>query len=362
MGKKDEGDLRLVELRLIRIDGGTQSRVGLDEQTAEDYAALYRARKGESACDALPEVECVFDGSAYWLYDGFHRYHGAAKAGLKALRVRFLAGTVQDARWLAAAANTKHGLRRTNADKRRAVEMAFASLQSQGLSDRAIADHCGVSNNFVSEIRRQVSSDDTSKRKGLDGKSYPAGRKPKPPADPDDVPFDPPPETEEDDEPEVACGPDALPPEEQQAIGEKMIAAARAGTLPEVMALDAVGNVVPSHLADVFADQKMREQLARVRGWRESVEHASAGRRVASIAPYYGAWVNPLLVEQFLTEAYANLAAAEEHLERCLPYALCPHCIETAAGCESCRKVGWVPRWRHEELAEQERLTEGKPS
>jgi hypothetical protein len=98
------------------------------------------------------------------------------KSGFLSCEVR--QGTLRDAIKYSLSANVEHGLRRTNADKRRAVEIAIADEEWRQLSDRAIADMCGVSNNFVGTIRAatQVSSDDTSstppieKRLGRDGK------------------------------------------------------------------------------------------------------------------------------------------------------------------------------------------------
>ena len=61
------------------------------------------------------------------------------------------------------------------------MELALAEWPK--LSDREIARICAVSHNFVSEIRPQVSSDDTSepqKRIGGDGKQYPASKPAKP--------------------------------------------------------------------------------------------------------------------------------------------------------------------------------------
>jgi len=69
-----------------------------------------------------------------------------------------------------------NGLRRSHADKRRCVENALKEFG--GLSSRAIAGLCGVSNDFVSRNRlEQVSFNDTSPQvTGSDGKSYPATR------------------------------------------------------------------------------------------------------------------------------------------------------------------------------------------
>jgi hypothetical protein len=59
---------------------------------------------------------------------------------------------------------------RTNADKRRAVELLLRDEEWSKKSDRWIAEKCGVSHNFVNSVRPQLSSDDSS-RTGQDGKT-----------------------------------------------------------------------------------------------------------------------------------------------------------------------------------------------
>ena len=56
-----------LKLNQIRIDGGTQSRVDIDEQVVAEYADLYH--QGIQ----LPPVTVFYDGTDYWLADGFHR-------------------------------------------------------------------------------------------------------------------------------------------------------------------------------------------------------------------------------------------------------------------------------------------------
>jgi len=158
-----------LKLKDIRIDRGTQTRVGINEETVADYAeAMTEGAK-------FPAVVVFMDGSEYYLADGFHRVLAATRNGWREIDADVRAGTREDAIEHSLGANTVHGLRRTNADKRRCVEIALKEFA--GMSDRAIAEMCGVSNNFVSEIRKeQMSSDDNSTRTGKDGKTYPASR------------------------------------------------------------------------------------------------------------------------------------------------------------------------------------------
>jgi len=147
--KRPDGPrVEFIELAAVRIDGGTQPRQKIDTDAVDEYAASLAADV------ELPPPDCVFDGSDYWLWDGFHRLHAHRKAGHAMLHVRVTGGTVDDARWLCLAANQTHGLRRTNADKRRAVELALK--RKPELSDRAIADHCGVSAPTVASVREST--------------------------------------------------------------------------------------------------------------------------------------------------------------------------------------------------------------
>lgn len=75
--------------------------------------------------------------------------------------------------------NAVHGLRRTNADKRKAIEMLLADEEWAKKSDRWLADIACVSNKTVSTLRQQVCNLHTSKsgptkKTGKDGKSYPS--------------------------------------------------------------------------------------------------------------------------------------------------------------------------------------------
>ena len=131
----------------IRIDGGTQARVALNQDTVAEYADIVR-----DGAD-LPPVVVFFDGTTYWLADGFHRLFGYKAADRAALPCDIRAGTQRDAILFACGANSAHGLRRTNADKRKAVTMLLADPESAKLSNRDVAKHCGVTHTLVNDVR-----------------------------------------------------------------------------------------------------------------------------------------------------------------------------------------------------------------
>lgn len=111
-----QGGMGNVPIASLRLDGGTQPRSELNQDTVSDYAEAMKAKR------AFPPVTVYHDGSAFWLADGFHRVAAAQRAGLAKLAADVREGSRRDAVLFSVGANAAHGLRRTNADKRRAVE------------------------------------------------------------------------------------------------------------------------------------------------------------------------------------------------------------------------------------------------
>lgn len=136
----------MIDISKIRIDGGTQPRIELNQDVVAEYAALYRDGV------QMPAVTVFYDGSAYWLADGFHRYFGARQAGLTEICEERVPGTQRQAVLYSLGANAKHGLRRSNADKRRAVETLLADPEWATWPQAKIADACGVSREYVNRV------------------------------------------------------------------------------------------------------------------------------------------------------------------------------------------------------------------
>lgn len=136
-----------VSLSAIRIDGGTQPRSKIDEAIVAEYATAM-----ESGA-VFPPIAIFFDGVDHWLADGFHRYHAANSAHLDALDAIVFTGTRRDAVLHSVGANTAHGLRRTNEDKRRAVQTLLSDPEWAQWSDREIGRRCGVHGEMVAKNR-----------------------------------------------------------------------------------------------------------------------------------------------------------------------------------------------------------------
>lgn len=161
-----------LELHRIRLDGGTQPRGGLDNNHLDDLRQA--TRNGLQ----LPPVSVVYDGQNYWLYDGFHRVHIATQDGQTRIMATIRPGTLAEAQWLSYAANQSHGLKRSTADKERAIKAALRHEMAPGLSDRRIADHLGVSDKTIAKYRAELVAGaeipHLPTRTGIDGRAYPA--------------------------------------------------------------------------------------------------------------------------------------------------------------------------------------------
>jgi len=143
-------EIQNLTLDQIRIDGGTQPRVAIDEQIVAEYAELY------STGVDLPPVTVFFDGATYWLADGFHRYWANKRIDCEHVFAHVHQGTQRDAILHSVGANADHGLRRTNADKRKAVLTMLEDEEWSRYSDHEIARRCSVTQPTVTRHRASL--------------------------------------------------------------------------------------------------------------------------------------------------------------------------------------------------------------
>lgn len=135
--------MSLLKIKLEELNTrNLQTRAALNEDTVADYAeAMERG-------DKFPAVTVFTDGAEYYLADGFHRVEALRRIGKKAVVAELKEGDYKAALLYALKANSTHGLRRTNADKRHALEMAWnarEALFGGEPSQALLADTCGVS-------------------------------------------------------------------------------------------------------------------------------------------------------------------------------------------------------------------------
>ena len=144
-------EVQKIPLANIRRDGGTQPRAELNEEWAQE--CVERMQQGVS----FPAVSVFYDGTDYWLADGFHRCRAAELAQITEINADIFSGTRQDARDYANSGkpNGRHGLRESKADRWRRVETML--IDHPDWSTTQVAGHCEVSQPTVSRVRQNLS-------------------------------------------------------------------------------------------------------------------------------------------------------------------------------------------------------------
>lgn len=223
-------------LDAIQADTRAQSRAEIDMVVVGEYADDMKSGA------TFPPLVVFHDQAAYWLAEGFHRYHAYQQAEITPVPVLVKAGGLREAILQSLGSNADHGKRRTNADKRRAVEMMLRDSEWSGWSDREIARQCAVSHEFVRQIRPDICQPLTDSQKKLakssSGKTYTIntgniGKKTEPvaPMIEDDPPF----EAEFEDEDGNPVSFPAVDDEEAQFLAELDAEAAALDEVPPVV-------------------------------------------------------------------------------------------------------------------------------
>lgn len=176
----DRRENQPISLDGVRLDGGTQPREAFDEAVLAEYAERMELDDRGFIVDPSGQdwdpIVVYDDDDQLWLADGFHRVRAARSRGINAFQARVIVGNLRDAIKFSLSANAKHGLRRTNADKRRAVERALQDSEWGAFSARALAELCAVSDYMVRQTRSQLEDsgeiETSTKRVGADGKVH----------------------------------------------------------------------------------------------------------------------------------------------------------------------------------------------
>lgn len=132
----------------ITRDERLQPRVSMDNTTLEEYTTAMR--NGED----FPPVIVYYDGTKYWLSDGWHRVEAAILAGRTDINAEIRTGSYEDALKHSLSANSTHGLKRSQADKKRAIINALNAFPLE--SNREIARIVHVDDKTVGKYREEL--------------------------------------------------------------------------------------------------------------------------------------------------------------------------------------------------------------
>ena len=156
-----------IELNYILLSNDLQPREKINQKVVDDYALDL---KGGAEFKA---VDIFYNGKNFFLVDGFHRFLASKKVLKKSILANIFMGTKRDAILYSVGTNATHGLRRSNADKRRVVSKLLSDKQWRKFSDGEIARKCRVSQPFVGQMRKKFTQNDSEShiRRGADGRN-----------------------------------------------------------------------------------------------------------------------------------------------------------------------------------------------
>ncbi len=145
----------------ILASAATQVRKKLDKDTIDQYTAALQNGAQFPPMTVFAEI----DSDRYILADGFHRHHAYVNAEIGKVEVEVREGGLHEALLWALGCNDEHGLRRSNADKRNAVEVALKDPEISKLEMVQIADICRVDDRTVRRIRDDMDLDIGKRKK-----------------------------------------------------------------------------------------------------------------------------------------------------------------------------------------------------
>jgi len=144
---KQETSITELPIEAITVDTRAQSRAEIDMTLVAEYAELMRDGV------IFPPLTVLHDGSTHWLSEGFHRLAAYREAAFLTVPCIVKTGGLREAILLSVGSNSEHGKRRSNADKRRAVELLLKDSEWSAWSDSAISKKCAVDPKTVNSVR-----------------------------------------------------------------------------------------------------------------------------------------------------------------------------------------------------------------
>jgi len=276
-------------LKDIRTDGGTQQR-DIDDSVVARYAELMK--DGNS----FEPIDVISDGKSYFLWDGFHRFFATKKRNKNYISAIVEQGTQRKAQELSFGANTRHGFPRQPGTGKSIILKIFADPEWSKKSEVDIAKWVGVTQQYVSKIKREIES-----------------------------------------HPTTSCRIDSDSEPKNKVLRSETIKVKRGESeykmkKPEKKVLDSTGKQVPEHLIDFFKRaNEYRQMIKQLNDMLKTVRN--------------GKDANDLFYKYIKIE---NLTAEIGNVKRifrfALPYAICRYCggDEKNAECRACGGCGFV--------------------
>lgn len=143
-------NIKTLLLTDILIDQQLQTRAAMNAEVVKEY------QEAIEAMQEFPPVTVFNEGKNYFLADGWHRIRAYRNLDRDRISAKVYVGSHRDAFLHALSANAEHGLRRSQFDKRRAVQMALEDKEIGQKTNREIAKLCRVSHTYVNRVRESL--------------------------------------------------------------------------------------------------------------------------------------------------------------------------------------------------------------
>lgn len=309
------------DLDKIDHDGSPKVRDEVRKDTVQEYAENYEALV------KMPEpVLFEVEKDHYLIGDGWHRIaamHSLGDKGAQSWIFDVQKGSYEDCLVFALQANLRHGVRRSNADKRQCAITAVQQFYEK--SNEAIASVAGVGPTLVMEVRSEMEHKDkipvSTTRKGKDGKVYARSSKRGPESNKKDK------KTNDSTKVEVA----GAVPDSTASVG-KFIA--------PTDEYDKTGYIIPEDIKPLWErSDEIEEIMSRLSEIKCVVDKA-----IKASDPLYAEVSNSII---------ADLKMVREAVSYALPYSVCPTCNgKNSAKCGFCRGRGLVSEIRYGTVSE----------
>lgn len=311
-------NLQRVKLDLIRVDGGTQQRATVNDEHIGNIAEAIRA-----GVKIEPGIG-FDDGEEIWLGDGHHRWHGHKRADVKTMLLEVRRGSREDAILYSVGANAENNaLRRTNADKRVAVQTLLNHAEWSKWSNREIARRAGVTHTLVNQLRNPSK---------VETASTPKDHNPRSEAENEDSAQAP--ESNSTATNSSVSRPALSPPESDDGDGDDDPQPPKTPTpTANPVPVDVEGHPLPNRIS-------IREAF-RVAGEFDGLMTA-----ISQVKGRAGEIIDVAAVYLDRQQLTAHLNNARSELNDARPHAVCPYCSGASRGteCQACRGCGWVKR------------------
>jgi len=274
----------------ICLDVNLQHREVSDEVVSRYKALIEDGYK-------LPPIDVVYDGKAYWLWDGYHRYQSHRKLGKKYICANVEEGSKRDAIHYSFNANSIHGVPRPKGTIEKIMRIIFADGEWSKDTNVAIAKWVVCTEGAVRYFKDKVEAEKAGKKPNASVKM--GNQNPS--------------QTTNSDSTKPASGAENAENDQNETSKETA-----------TVLLDSVGEIVPEKLVPIFARaDEIKTHIRYLNKMLKEVKDARAN--------------NDLLY------AYCNLNALESEVKNVtrnlrftIPYAVCRYCASEGKDCRAC--------------------------